>query len=137
MQIQANIDKYVANIQFPYHFHSSSQSHETWNDQRSGSSHQAFHPNAPFFTMGVIKPTELLSFFEKKQENKFIWVILVNILNFCNEKVILIDFDIKVVDKLVPYYQQLNRVFWEVSLTKKVTYWNKNTKSLSTTDTRG
>ena len=40
-----------------------------------------------FFKMGVIKPGELLSTFQKKQKNEFICVKLVITLIFCNEKV--------------------------------------------------
>ena len=40
------------------------------------------------FTKGVIKPTELLNLFQKKQENEFIWLKFAIMLNFRNEKVI-------------------------------------------------
>ena len=45
-----------------------------------------------FFKMGVIKPGELLSTFQKKQKNEFICVKLVITLIFCNEKVPFIVF---------------------------------------------
>ena len=45
-----------------------------------------------FFTTGIRKPTELLSLFQMKQENEFISVKLVIMLNFCNEKVTFIVF---------------------------------------------
>ena len=61
------------------------------------------------------------SIFKKKQENEIIWMELVNLLNFSNKKVVFIAFNMKDVNKLLPYYQQLTPVFWEISLTKKVT----------------
>ena len=55
-----------------------------------------------FSTTGVIKPTKLLSFFKKKQLNKFMRVKIVIVLNFRNEKVIFIGFYVKDVNKSVP-----------------------------------
>ena len=55
-----------------------------------------------FSTTGVIKPTKLLSFFKKKQLNKFMRVKIVIVLNFRNEKVIFIAFYVKDVNKSVP-----------------------------------
>ena len=56
-----------------------------------------------FFKTRFIKPSEeLLSLFQKKQENEFIWVKLVNILNSCNEKVTFIVFHVKNANKSVP-----------------------------------
>ena len=45
-----------------------------------------------FFTKGFIKPTELLSSFQKKQENEIICVKFHIMLNFCHEKVTFINF---------------------------------------------
>ena len=36
---------------------------------------------------------------------------LVNLLNFSNKKVVFIAFNVKDVNKLLPYYQQLTPVF--------------------------
>ena len=44
------------------------------------------------FNTGVIKPRELLSTFQKKQKNEFIFVKRVIMLISCNEKVLFIDF---------------------------------------------
>ena len=55
-----------------------------------------------FSTTGVIKPTKLLSFFKKKQLNKFMRVKIVIVLNFRNKKVIFIGFYVKDVNKSVP-----------------------------------
>ena len=43
----------------------------------------------------IIVETKLLSYFESKQENDFIWVKLVIILNFYNKKLIFIVFYVK------------------------------------------
>ena len=42
-------------------------------------------------------------------------------LNFCMKKVTFIVFMLKIVNKSVPYYEQLKPVFLGISLTKKVT----------------
>ena len=57
-----------------------------------------------FFKTGVIKPGELLSTFQKKQKKEFICVKLVIILILCNEKVPLIDFFVKDLNKSLPDY---------------------------------
>ena len=68
-------------------------------DEKSGSSHQAFHVKEPFTRTGVIKPTKLLSFFKKKtQVDEFTRVKTFFILILRNEKV----FHVKDVNKSVP-----------------------------------
>ena len=52
-----------------------------------GSSHQGFYPT-----------------FQKKQKDEFICVKLVTILILCNEKVPLIDFFGKDINKSLPFY---------------------------------
>ena len=56
------------------------------NDEESWSSHQISYSIVPFVQTGAIKPTQ------EKEENEFIWVKIVVILNFCKEKVTYIVF---------------------------------------------
>ena len=83
---------------FPYLFDSSSPavSHLKRETTRVvGTATRLFIRMRHFFTTGVIKPTELLSLFEKKQEK------LVNTLNFCSVKITSIVFHIKDVTLLL------------------------------------
>ena len=63
------------------------------------------------FTTGLIEPEELLSLFQKKEENEFISIKLAAMLNCGNEKVNFVVFHVKDVNKLVPYYRFLKPVF--------------------------
>ena len=56
--------------------------------------HTFFHDGSSR-TLIVIVETKLLCYFESKQENDFIWVKLVIILNFYNKKLIFIVFYVK------------------------------------------
>ena len=59
---------------------------------------------------------------KKKQVNVFLRVKIVIAINFWDKKVIFILFYVKDVNKTVPYYFTIKPVFWETSLSKKVTY---------------
>ena len=61
--------------------------------------------NEPSFCAGGYKTNKINKFFKKKQVNEFIRVKIVIIINFWDEKVILILFYVKDVNKIVPYYQ--------------------------------
>ena len=56
--------------------------------------HTFFHDGSSR-TLIIIVETKLLCYFESKQENDFIWVKLVIILNFYNKKLIFIVFYVK------------------------------------------
>ena len=56
--------------------------------------HTFFHDGSSR-TLIVIVETKLLCYFESKQENDFIWVKFVIILNFYNKKLIFIVFYVK------------------------------------------
>ena len=56
--------------------------------------HTFFHDGSSR-TLIITVETKLLCYFESKQENDFIWVKLVIILNFYNKKLIFIVFYVK------------------------------------------
>ena len=51
------------------------------------------------------------AFFQRVEENKYIWVKLVIISNFYNEKVLFIVFHVKNKNNLGPYYRLLKRTW--------------------------
>ena len=63
-----------------------------WKDKKSGSSHQLFHVNEPFFHDGGYKTNKAIKFFYKKQINEFFKVEIFIMLNSHNVKVIFIVF---------------------------------------------
>ena len=100
--------KYTGSLPLSFE-QSCGQSHETWKNEKSGSGHQGFYPNALFFHDAGYKTNRIIKSFSKETRKQ---IYLFNILNFCEEKVTFIVFPIKDVSKLVPYYQQINCVFW-------------------------
>ena len=62
-----------------------------------GSSHQGFYPDAPFFQYGGYKTRRVIKYFSNEiKKNEFIYVKLVIVLIFCNEKVPFVDFLLKI-----------------------------------------
>ena len=59
-----------------------------------GSSHHGFYPNERYFQDRGYKTSRIIKYFSKetRKKNEFIYLKLVVILIFCNEKVPFIDF---------------------------------------------